>query len=101
MQELTAFQRDMLVVIGGLDAPKGLEVKEHLGSYYESAINHGRLYPNLDRLVDRGLVAKGEKDGRSNEYSLTEWGERALVARREWETACVSPTAWAPEAESP
>jgi len=42
-------------------------------------IHHGRLYPNLDTLVEKGLVEKGEKDRRTNVYTLTRRG------RREWE----------------
>ncbi|OIB56593.1 helix-turn-helix transcriptional regulator [Natrialba sp. SSL1] len=29
-----------------------------LKDYYETAIQHGRLYPNLDSLVDKGLIEK-------------------------------------------
>lgn len=28
--------------------------------YYETVIHHGRLYPNLDTLVDKGRVEKGQ-----------------------------------------
>ena len=45
----------MLYVIAGLDEPHGLAIKEELEGYYESEVNHGRLYPNLDTLVEKGL----------------------------------------------
>jgi len=45
----------------------------------------GRLYPNLDRLVKKGLVEKGEKDCRANVYTVTKRGQRELEARRGWE----------------
>lgn len=86
MYDLTAFQRDLLYVIAGLDRPHGLLVKEELESYYDEEINHGRLYPNLDSLVDKGLVDKGQQDRRTNYYQLTRRGRRELDARREWET---------------
>lgn len=87
MQDLTAFQRDMLYVIAGLtDDPKGLAIKDGLEAYYEEEINHGHLYPNLNRLVDIGLVEKGAIDDRTNAYTLTTQGEKAITARREWET---------------
>jgi DNA-binding PadR family transcriptional regulator len=85
MHDLTGFQRDLLYIIGGLENPKGLAIKEELDDYYGTEINHGRLYPNLDTIVEKGLVDKGEKDERTNEYSLTTRGRRELEARREWE----------------
>lgn len=86
VHDLTAFQRDLLYVVAGLDEPHGLAIKSELDEYYEDDINHGRLYPNLDDLVEKGLVEKGEKDKRTNFYSLTRRGDRELQARREWET---------------
>ncbi len=85
MHDLTGFQRDLLYVIAGLDEPHGLAIKDELETYYESEIHHGRLYPNLDTLVDKGLVEKGEKDRRTNVYTLTRRGHREIEARREWE----------------
>lgn len=85
MYDLTGFQRDMLYVIAGSDEPHGLAIKEELEDYYEKEIHHGRLYPNLDTLVDKGLVEKGQKDKRTNIYSVTKRGEREIEARREWE----------------
>ena len=85
MHDLTGFQRDLLYVIAGLDEPHGLAVKDELEQYYESDINHGRLYPNLDTLVEKGLVDKGELDQRTNYYTLTSRGRREITARREWE----------------
>ncbi|MEF8782946.1 MAG: PadR family transcriptional regulator [Haloarculaceae archaeon] len=90
MHDLTGFQRDLLVVIAGLDEPHGLAVKEELENYYESEVNHGRLYPNLDELVEKGLVEKGQKDRRTNVYHLTQRGRRELDARQEWESQYVS-----------
>ncbi|MEF8774479.1 MAG: PadR family transcriptional regulator [Halobacteriales archaeon] len=85
MYDLTGFQRDCLYVIAGVEEPHGLAIKEELEDYYESEVHHGRLYPNLDELVEKGLVEKGQKDRRTNVYSLTERGRRELDARREWE----------------
>jgi len=85
MHDLTGFQRDLLYVIAGLDGPKGLAIKDELDEYYGAEINHGRLYPNLDALVEKGLVEKGRIDDRTNAYTLTQRGERELEARREWE----------------
>ena len=85
MFDLTGFQRDLLYVIAGMDEPKGLAVKDELESVYTKEINHGRLYPNLDTLVEKGLVTKGSLDKRTNSYSLTDRGSREIEDRHEWE----------------
>jgi len=90
MHDLTGFQRDLLYVIAGLDEPHGLAIKDELEGYYESEVNHGRLYPNLDTLVEKGLVEKGQRDRRTNFYTLTRRGERELDARQDWESQYVA-----------
>ena len=85
MHDLTGFQRDLLYVIAGLAEPHGLAIKEELEGYYETEIHHGRLYPNLDTLVEKGLIEKGTRDRRTNYYVLTGRGSRELDARRNWE----------------
>jgi DNA-binding PadR family transcriptional regulator len=85
MDDLTGFQRDLLYVMAGADQPSGQEIKEELEQYYSTEINHGRLYPNLDTVVNKGLVEKGELDRRTNYYKITEQGANTLEARREWE----------------
>lgn len=89
MHDLTGFQRDLLVVISGLNEPHGLAIKDELEDYYETEVNHGRLYPNLDELVGKGLVEKGQKDRRTNVYHLTQRGRREISARQEWESEYV------------
>lgn len=75
----------LLYVIAGQEEPHGLAIKDELENYYEKEIHHGRLYPNLDTLVDKGLVEKGDLDRRTNFYSLTRRGRREIEARAEWE----------------
>ena len=77
--DLTAFQHSILRVLAD-EARYGLAIKRELEDYYSKEINHGRLYPNLDRLVDGGLVTKRELDKRTNEYELTEGGREVYVA---------------------
>ncbi|MFB6125279.1 MAG: helix-turn-helix transcriptional regulator [Halanaeroarchaeum sp.] len=89
MHDLTGFQRDLLFVVAGLDEPHGLAIKEELEKYYESEIHHGRLYPNLDTLVDKGLIDKGQRDQRTNYYTVTRRGRREIRARRDWESKYV------------
>ena len=82
MDDLTGFQRDLLYVIVGLETPHGLVIRDELEAYHEGEIYHGRLYLNLDTLVEKGLVNKGTRDDRTNEYTLTRRGRRELEARR-------------------
>jgi DNA-binding PadR family transcriptional regulator len=88
--ELTSFQRDLLYVIAGLSNPSGQEIKSELQEVV-GEITHGRLYPNLDTLVNKGYVGKGQRDRRTNVYEITEKGIESLRARREWEDRYVDP----------
>ena len=85
MFELTSFQRDVLYCIADLEEPYGLGIKQALEDYGGTEINHGRLYPNLDTLVDKGYLAKSSIDKRTNNYELTAAGRELLAERREWE----------------
>ena len=85
MEELTKFQRDLMFVMASVDGQKGLEIKERLEQFYDTEIHHGRLYPNLDDLTERGYVEKGTLDDRSNSYNLTQQGEDAIEALQEWQ----------------
>ncbi|MFA9417934.1 PadR family transcriptional regulator [Natrinema sp. HArc-T2] len=86
MDDLTGFQRDLLYVIAGADQPSGQDVKDEIEQYYGSEINHGRLYPNLDTVVNKDLVEKGQLDRRTNYYAITDEGEQAIEDRREWKS---------------
>ena len=83
--DMTAFQRDILRVLDLENHQKGLSIKEKLSDYYGTEVNHGRLYPNLDDLVDAGFIDKSERDARTNDYALTDAGEKALSDRDAWE----------------
>lgn len=85
MHAPTGFQRDALSSIAGIDAPTGLAITARLDDDSPRPINHGRRYPNLDTLVDVGLVETGRIDDRTNSYSITEEGRDLLVDRRGWE----------------
>ncbi|OVE85075.1 PadR family transcriptional regulator [Natronolimnobius baerhuensis] len=85
MDDLTGFQRDLLYVIAGADQPSGQNVKDEIESYYSADINHGRLYPNLDTLVNKELVEKGQLDRRTNYYEISDSGLQQIEERREWE----------------
>jgi len=82
---LTGFQRDILRILDREGPLYGLAIKAGLEAYTGSEVNHGRLYPNLDTLVDEGLIAKSERDQRTNDYALSDEAEQLLDARRAWE----------------
>ncbi|MES3160222.1 MAG: PadR family transcriptional regulator [Halorubrum sp.] len=81
--DLTAFQQNILTILAE-EAMYGLAVKRELEAYYGSEVNHGRLYPNLDDLVDEGLVSKSELDKRTNQYELTDEGRDVVLGQLEW-----------------
>ncbi|WP_114579258.1 PadR family transcriptional regulator [Saliphagus sp. LR7] len=85
LAELTGFQRDLLVVLSGMETPSGSEIMSEVETEQDRSVLHGRLYSNLDELVDAGYVEKGELDGRTNYYALTDEGYEKLQARHEWE----------------
>ncbi|PSP39916.1 PadR family transcriptional regulator [Halobacteriales archaeon SW_8_65_20] len=82
--ELTAFQRNILTILAE-EARYGLAIKRELEEYYGTEVNHGRLYPNLDDLVELDLVDKSELDKRTNQYELTEEGVDVLFEQYAWE----------------
>jgi DNA-binding PadR family transcriptional regulator len=89
MYELTGFQRDLLYVIEGLDRPSGQDIKDELEDY-TGAFYHGRLYSNLDTVVEEGYVNKERKGPRTNYYEISEKGNNALEERRQWEESVSS-----------
>jgi len=82
--KLTDFQQNILHILRA-GSQHGLGIKEDLRDYYEKEVNHGQLYPNLDDLAELGLVEKSKRDKRTNEYELSDAGEKWLTTRRSWE----------------
>lgn len=84
---LSAYQRDILTILADGEA-HGLGINSALQDRYDQSLPHSRLYQNLDRLVDAGLVTKRALDDRTNGYSLTDRG-RDVVRRQadQWGTA--------------
>jgi len=80
--DLTGFQQECLKSIARHEAenevPHGLGIKADLERRYGKEVHHGRLYPNLDDLVNKSLVEKGELDKRTNSYELSEHGRSLL-----------------------
>ena len=82
-RDLTAFQFNILITLTR-EPMYGLAIKRDLEAYYGDEVNHGRLYPNLDELVDAGLITKSELDKRTNQYALSDAGYDAVVGQLEW-----------------
>ena len=83
VRDLTAFQQNILVILSE-EPMYGLAIKRQLETYYGTEVNHGRLYPNLDDLVEMGLIEKSELDKRTNQYELTETGRDVVHDRFDW-----------------
>lgn len=85
--DLSVFQINLLTLCtteGEEEGRKGLDVKRELEDHTGEEINHGRLYPNLDELIELGLLEKGTIDKRTNSYETTDAGEELLEKRTEW-----------------
>ena len=82
-RDLTAFQNNILTILA-TEPMYGLAIKRELEEYYGTEVNHGRLYPNLDELVDLGLIEKSELDKRTNQYELTDEGYDAVLDQIAW-----------------
>ena len=90
--EFTGFQLDLLRVIATLTKTgtemSGQAIKEEVAADRNEPINHGRLYPNLDTLMYKGLIEKGDIDRRTHSYTLTDEGKEFIAIRHnEWATA--------------
>jgi len=59
--------------------------------YYDTEVTAGRIYPQLDAMIEKGLIRKEDKNGLANEYYLTKRGVRDLQAHREWENQYLAP----------
>ncbi len=83
--DLTLFQVNILTILAEKER-YGLAIKRALEEYCGEEVNHGRLYPNLDDLVDLDLVEKSELDKRTNQYALTDAGRELVAGRIQWLT---------------
>lgn len=86
MEERTAFRYDVLAVLYDEGTLHGLGIKSELQDRYEKYqgdVNHGRLYPNLDDMVENGLIEKSQADKRTNHYELSGEGVNVLKDRIE------------------
>ena len=85
VEDLSRFQLNALLIINEIGSPYGLRIKNELEEYYGEEVNHGRLYPNLDDLIDAGYVDKSKRDKRTNEYAINDAGKEALREIFQWQ----------------
>jgi DNA-binding PadR family transcriptional regulator len=85
MERLPAIQRDLLFILADEEGLHGLEIKEELEDFYQKEVHHGRLYPNLDTLVQKGLADKSQYDQRTSYYIVTSKGKQKLLDILEWQ----------------
>ena len=76
--DLNGSSRDLLVEIYQLDQPSGQDIRGRMEAEHGEEVTHGRLYSNLNDLVDVGLLDKGELDLRTNYYQITNDGQRLV-----------------------
>jgi DNA-binding PadR family transcriptional regulator len=76
--DLNNSKRDLLVEIYQMDHPSGQDIRGRMEAEHGEDVKHGRLYPNLNDLVDLGLLDKGEQNLRSNYYQITNDGQRLV-----------------------
>ena len=82
--DLSGFQRDLLYVLSSGEKLSGQDIKGELERELDE-VTRGRLYPNLDTLVEAEFVEKGQFDRRTNYYRITDRGLDSLRYRRRWE----------------
>jgi PadR family transcriptional regulator PadR len=91
MPELSDFRRDILLVLARSGATHGRGLIDDLGCLRDEHIGDSRLYPNLNALVERGLVDKRENrhDNRSHEFELSAAGRAVVRDHAQRVTGCV------------
>ena len=76
LEALNGFQRDLLTVIADNEGSTGLTLKEKVEEARREDITRGRLYRNLDILVDEAFVEKRKRKATNSYYLTTEGRER-------------------------
>ena len=78
--DLPDYRRDVLLALAHSGPANGHRIMDALGALRGDDITDGGFYPNLNALVDAGLVEKreNEHDKRSHEYALSERGRETI-----------------------
>jgi DNA-binding PadR family transcriptional regulator len=81
---VSTFQQVLLYVLFE-NARCGTELADRLESELAAGFHRNRVYTNLRRLAEKGLVEAVDTDGRTKRYRITDAGREWLRTRREWE----------------
>lgn len=92
MNDLSAFQRDIIYAIGSIESPAGVDIKTRLENKYGDIINETRLYRNLQELTKQGYITKRSKDGRTNEYHWNTQTRNLVQQDLTWKQECLNST---------
>jgi DNA-binding PadR family transcriptional regulator len=84
MDDLSAIQRDILVMTQALGGASGVEIYEELNTKLLFEVNEGRFYANLNKLSNMGMIVKERVDGRENKYRAAKRGRRAMHNYFDW-----------------
>lgn len=82
MNDLSAFQRDILFLVAGLDNPTSHELKNHMEKYRESGVTIERIEPNVRSLKNKNLISEHSN---TEGYTITNSGIHNIWSRREFE----------------
>lgn len=79
----SGLRRDVCVLVAGMDAPTGQQLKRALEAHYDERVRPVQFYGALDELVADGHLVR-EQAGLADRYELTGAGERALRDHAAW-----------------
>lgn len=82
MNDLSAFQRDILFLVAGLESPSIYDLNQQMEEYRDSGVTIERVEPNVRSLKDKGLITENPDSGR---YRITRTGLTKILARRKFE----------------
>lgn len=86
--DLSTFQVTVLAMLAREGPQYGLALRDDLEANTNMKIYGGKLYPNLDQLAEQDFIEKRTLDRRTNEYTLTDKGERVLHSFHTWLSDC-------------
>ena len=84
LQDLSSFQRDLLTFLAANNGTNGLEARDSLEEIRDEYISHTRIYRNIYRLEDVGLIRREEVTEQENRYIPTDKAIRNLKSDLEW-----------------
>lgn len=84
MTDINKWQTTILAAAAAADDQNGQDIARRIEQAHGVDVSNGRLYPNLDALVDAGLLTQRTDGGRANRHNVTDRGMRELEARLDY-----------------